>query len=207
MANYYSLFLRLHRKFLIRMLSLDMACGAVGGLFLTAPLHVLSLSLDNLVLLVLGVVGAVLYQIHIYRTYGGNPSFYLLLPVRKGIILPALICFSFLPSTMGIAVSAVIKSIGGWETTGMQYAQRINYLLIIFAIVKIVPLPLFLLYKKHIVLVPAFFAMLVMVYLALSMVMEFVSGYIRVPGTVMALLFAISVLYICRAILRRATID
>jgi hypothetical protein len=208
MKNYYPQFLRLHRNFLIRMLSLDIACGIVGGLFLIAPLHIFFLTLNNLVLLVLGVVAALLYQIHIYRTYGGNASFYLLLPVRRGNIFPAVICFSLLPLLVSVVVSACIKLVLGWETEtgGMSYMQRINYLLIIFAIIKIIPLPIFVLYKMHLALVPAFFVMLAFVYLALSMVAEFVSGWFHMPGLVMAFLFAISVLVLCREILRRARI-
>jgi hypothetical protein len=71
---------------------------------------------------------------------------------------------------------------------------------------KSIPLPVFVLYKKHIAFVPAFFGALGIFYWVLSGIMESFSRYLSAPGIVTAALFAICVMGVSWAILHRTTI-
>ena len=66
------LFIGLHRMLLSKMLLLDSILGILGSIFLLAPLHDFTLSLNNLPLLVLFVFSTVGYQIHIFLKSGNE---------------------------------------------------------------------------------------------------------------------------------------
>ena len=205
-------FMSLHRMLCIKMLKLDLILGVFGALFLVLPIGIVTLSLNNLVVLILGMLASLLYLIHIYRTYSGNASYYLSLPINTLDLMPFYLVNSFSPLIVSIVLYIIVKVIFSCigislSSVGMGLVERGYYLFLILSVVKIIPLPLFILYKKHLALIPLSLILLAMLYAILSLVIEVVSGFMQIPAFVIGILFIGSIIVICIRILTTAKIN
>jgi hypothetical protein len=202
------LFIGLHKMLLSKMLLLDSILGILGSIFLLAPLHDFTLSLNNLPLLVLFVFSTVGYQIHIFRTYAGGATFYLNLPVEKYRLLLILFIDAVIPLLTALSITAIVLALSHMVQTahiGTQIAivKRAYYMVLILFMLKTIALPVFILYKRHIALILAFLGSLVFVYFLISIVAEL----LHISGMIWGFLFLASIEAICIRILMSAKIN
>jgi hypothetical protein len=187
-------FLNLHRMLFARMLLLDLILGVSGSVCLLVPLHIFAFSLNNLSLLVLFVFSAVTYQIHIFRTYAGDATFYLNLPVEKYWLFLMLSTDAMIPVLVSLSITAL--SLGLFDlipidhfNTPMDLSKRAYYLTIILFMLKTTALPVYILFKRHIALLLLFLGSLVVVYElssiagALMHLSNMIAGLIFLAGT------------------------
>jgi hypothetical protein len=204
-------FIKLHRSLLIRFVTLDVLLGVSSALFLSVTLTVSALSLTNLTLLVVAVSFAVFYQMHWYRTYCGNVAFYLMLPIERTKLLPILAINSIAPVIVALVMYGCIwiafKPTYQPGVNCIGFTDRVVYILVVLVISKVLPLPIAILFKKHVMLVPFFLGILSLVYFFLSFIAEMLSGLVAIDGPAMALLFMGCVVLIAAKILARATIE
>lgn len=198
----YKLILRIHRALLIKMLIMDIVLGITGFIFMILPQHIFALSIEKITLLLLTVILSLVYQIHLFRSYCGSASFYLCLPVKKVHILPLYAAGSIIPaliaSILYLISRLLLLSINvNYSYAGMSLANRVYYLLILFSGLKILPLPLLILYKKHPALVPVFCMVIAAEYFIISILNEMVSNVVIIPSQVIAFCFYTSIALTC----------
>jgi hypothetical protein len=209
--NHFRLFLGLHETLIKRMLYLDAAVGIAGLLFGLLPLHVLALSLENLVFLTLSIIAMVLYQIHLFRSCSAGVYFYISLPVNRLAWAGCMAIVLIIPlvAIIGVETAALffIHPIFPFIPAASMLTQRMLYCVLMIILVKTVPLPLFILYKKHLSLIPGFFFLLTIVYFCLSMIHEFFFSWLDNPSAFMAGAFTGIVFIICVRIVASARME
>lgn len=199
--------LQLHRSLLIRLAALDAVLALCSVFFLFTPLSSTSVSLNNLALLVSIVLVAVFYQMHAYRSCCGNVAYYLMLPVERLHLLPALIIIGMAPVIFVLLICACMYAALQPETSAISFTDRMLYVAAIVPMVKVLPLPFALLYKKHIVLVPAFLCILGFLYLFLMFIREMVGGIVHISNPIMALLFLCGMVVISIGVMAKMQYD
>ncbi len=198
----YKLILHIHRALLIKLLTMDTVLGIAGFIFLILPQHIFALSIENITLLLMLVILSLVYQIHLFRTYCGSASFYLCLPVKKIHILPLYVAGSIIPALIAsilylISHLLLLLAKVNYSAAGMSFENRVYYVLILFSALKILPLPLLILYKKHPALVPVFFIGIAAEYFIISILSEMVSNFFSISSQVIAFFFFASIALTC----------
>jgi hypothetical protein len=183
----YKYFIIIHRSLIMKTLPMDIALGIVGCIFLCVPQNVLALSLDNLIFFVLLIISSILYQIYVFRTNCGNAAFYLSLPINKKNYLPFYIMISTMPFVIASLLSAVVKILllllnHKYTPAGLSFWEREYYLLMILLILKILPLSLYILFKKHPVLIVVFLISIAFTYILIALAVEILSGFVSIPS-------------------------
>lgn len=180
----YKIFISIHRMLIFKMLGMDVVLGIIGCVFLSLPLNISALTLDNLVLLLILIITATLFQIQILKTNSGTPVFYLSLPIKKIYVLPIYIINSALPVLFTLILFVVSQyflsdfKINQALLSGNSFT-KLYYAWIIFTIVKILPIPLLVLFKKHPVLVPFLLILFAGEYFILAILVElFLKGFV-----------------------------
>ena len=84
--------------------------------------------------------------------------------------------------------------------------DKLMYLFVVLVIIKVLPLPLAILFKKHVALVPLFLCMSGFLYLFLSLIRELISGIVHINNPTMAFLFLASIVFISTKIFIKASI-
>ena len=189
---------------------LDFILGILSTLFLSVTSTAGSVSLNNLMLLVSVIFFAVLFQMHFYRVYCGKVAFYLMLPVKRIRLLPILAVNSTIPIFFALLSYSCIRML--FQPTvqtdigSISLFDKFLYLLVVLVIIKVLPLPLAILFKKHVALVPLFLFMSGFLYFFLSLIRELLSGIVHINNPTTALLFLASIVYISMKIFLKATI-
>jgi hypothetical protein len=186
----------------MKTLPMDIVLGIIGCIFLCVPQNVLALSLDNLVFFILLIISSILYQIYVFRTNCGNAAFYLSLPVNKKDYLPFYIMISTMPFVIASLLSAVVKIFllllnHKYASAGLSFWEREYYLLMIFLILKILPLPLYILFRKHPVLIVVFLIAIAFTYILIAMAVEILSGFVPVPPQIIIFFLFYCILIAC----------
>jgi hypothetical protein len=85
--------------------------------------------------------------------------------------------------------------------------DKLSYVSIVLILIKVLPMPVFILAKKHLALVPLFLILLCFVYLTLSLINELLSSLIQLPFFVIAIELLFSVIFICWKIIACAKFE
>jgi hypothetical protein len=182
----------------------------LSTLFLSVALTVSSVSLNNLMILVSITFFAVLFQMHFYRVYCGDVAFYLMLPVKRTRLVPILAVNSTVPIIFALLLYSCIRMLfHPTAQTGIHSISlfdKLMYLFVVLVIIKVLPLPLAILFKKHVALVPLFLCMSGFLYLFLSLIRELISGIVHINNPTMAFLFLASIVFISTKIFIKASI-
>lgn len=190
----------LHKELLLRFILIDILLGVCSALFVCAPLHVLAVSLENLSFLVVFVFFALFFQIHFYKSYCGSVAYYLILPIKRSVLTGVLIVNSISPMIITLVLASGVKILLGSVsayTNDISSFDKLFYVSIVLILIKVLPIPIFILAKKHLALVPLFLFLICFVYLALSLINELLSIVIQLPSFVIVIAFLISVIFIC----------
>lgn len=208
--GYLNNILLLHKALLLRFLLIDISLGVCSSLFICIPLHVLAVSLENLSFLVVTVFFVLFFQIHFYRSYCGHVTYYLMLPIKRFVLIGILIINSISPLIITMVLTSAVKLVLGSvsnTTNDTGSLDRLFYVSIVLIFIKVLPIPIFILAKKHLVLVPLFLIFMCFVYLALSLINELLSSLIHLPSFVIAIELLLSVIFICWKIITSAKLE
>ncbi len=133
-----------------------------------------------------------------------------MLPIKRFILIGILIVNSISPLIITFVLTSGVKL-----TLGSVYSaandigslDKLSYVSIVLILIKVLPIPVFILAKKHLVLVPLFLILLCFVYLALSLINELLSSLIQLPSFVIAIELLLSVIFICWKIITGAKLE
>src|SRR5512133_3132984 len=159
--------LRLHKSLISRLILFDLILGVSGAIFLLIPLDIFALSLSNLSLFVLFIFLTVVYQIHLFRTYSGGVSFYLILPIKKYFFLIILFIDTMVPIILSLLISMIVFAFANISQLMLfdnRWIDRFFDIVLFFFILKTITLPILVLYKKHVMLILFFMGLLAVIY-------------------------------------------
>ncbi|MBN1980917.1 MAG: hypothetical protein JW795_05260 [Chitinivibrionales bacterium] len=194
------LLIRMHARFLRTMYLFDIGycCLAVGYLF--TPLGSLAVSLDNLVVLLFAIIGVLLYHIHLLRTSCAGVVFYRSLPVNQNMLLISGGSVLIAPFLMffPVIVAGIYLTIPAAQLPDVpdQVIERMYHVLIIFVLIKTLPLPTYILFKRHPMLVIALYFLIGGLQMVLSMIKEFFLFWMDDPAPFLAVAFVMSVIIV-----------
>ena len=192
------------------MIRFDLLLGIVGIIYTILPLNIFAISLNNLVFLIFGIIAAILYQIQLYRVYTGGVTFYLSLPVPHTYWIILLTFFMIIPviciMSFELGVLLFLKQIFPSFFVEVKVLEKIYYLILVTILLKIISLPLFILYKKHIGLIPIFLFLLLFVYFLVSIIQEIFFWWLPNPAYFISILFVSTVFFICIRIINSARV-
>lgn len=174
------------------MFMFDLLLGVSGALFLLTPLDMFALSLGNLSLLVLFIFLTAIYQIHLFRTYSGCVSFYMILPVNKYCFLILLLIDAAIPIVVLLLLSMITVTFSGATPILLfdnRPVVRLFDIVLIFFIIKTIALPMLALYKKNFLLIFIFVGAMAFLYGIFSIIAE----VIHLNSFICGLLFMVSI--------------
>lgn len=204
-------FYALHKRFVQRFICADILLSVVALIYMLLPLNVLALSLGNLVFLFLFIFAVVLFQIQLYRTSCGKASFYLMLPLNRLLWINLVSVLLIIPFTILVLMEFFIISITRLMISDIHLfgniVDKVFHVIIINVLIKSIALPVFMLYKKHILLVPLFFILLSILYLISSMIHECFFRNNEKPELIIITLFTCLVYYLCYRLLKSSCVE
>jgi hypothetical protein len=192
------------------MIGFDFLLGIVGIIYTILPLNLFALSLNNLVFLIFGIVAAILYQIQLYRAYTGGVSFYLSLPIPHTQWIILLTLFMIIPIiciiSFELGLLLFLKQFFPLLFGEVNFFERTYYLILITILLKIISLPIYILYKKHIGLIPVFLFLLLFVYFSVSIIQEIFFWWFPNPVYFISISFVSTVFFLCIRIINSARV-
>jgi hypothetical protein len=198
----------LHHVLLCRLYLFDALIIGIGILYIAIPIDILADSVGNLTFLIIFAIAAILYQIQTFRSSCGNAVFYCGLPFSTKLLFAAGLLMTGTPFVLAFSIAALAIAISGFGFYGPQIIfERSCSVFIVFILCKVLPLPLYILYRKHPALVPVLFLGLAGVQIALSMIREFFFSWIDNPAPLISCLFVAAVIVISYQIIIRARIS
>lgn len=209
MKSIIKILLNLHKDLITRIVIFDVILGLLGGIFLSTPLNYFSLSINNLAFLILIFLSSTSYQLYLLKQYTGGPSFYIIIPIKKIILLPFFIFNALLPLIFSLILFALSNLLFQFNFNYQEFSfvQKCFYLISFLTILKIIPIPIMILYKKHIMLIPGSFLILSILYLFISIITEILSSMIPLPTFATGIVFIISITVISFQLIKSAKIS
>jgi len=206
----FRIFISIHKNLTFRMIQFDFILGLVGIIYTILPLHIFAISLNNIVFLLFGLVAAILYQIQLYRAYTGGVSFYLSLPIPHTHWIILLTLFMMIPIiciiSFELGLVLLLKQLFPLLFVEINFLEKTYYLILITILLKIMSLPIYILYKKHIGLIPVFLIILMFVYFSVSIIQEIFFWWFPYPVIFISVLFVSAVFLLCVRIINSARV-
>jgi hypothetical protein len=201
-------FAGLHRELLARLYAFDALLIVCALAYLIMPVSILAVSLSNLVFLFLVMISCMLYQLHLVRTYCGDAAFYLNLPVRRRDWVSAAFLALLAPGTIGLVACIAFLSVA-CGTSGMsgEILGRGQHVLIVFILLKALPLPTFLKFRRHPALVVLLYMQIGLIQVVLMIAQELFFSRLANPRPFMTALFIVGTLLFCFRVVNRARLE
>ncbi|HEX2958965.1 MAG TPA: hypothetical protein VHO70_19175 [Chitinispirillaceae bacterium] len=161
--------------------------------------------MENLSFLLLLIFFALFFQMHFYKNYCGSVAYYLMLPIKRLTVIAILLANSVFPLLVSLFVFYGTQLGLGFNVNNnagnISFSDKLLYVSLVLILIKILPLSISVLAKKHLALVPLFLLSLGIIYLSITVIEELISNVVQVPSFVVPVVFLCCIVFICGKIL------